>query len=1097
VVVAAGGDWTSDAPRVLARGSADPQGRFRLVLDDEPSSHDRPTLWVIRPGLLVARRPIDRDATAGPVAIQLEALAKNPIEVTGPDGRPVANARVRPTTLLADPLAIPRPIADVASGTTGPDGRVELSSFRPEELTGVEVEANGFGTQPRAFRGPDGLADLGTKAVVLLPAGRVTGRVQADDPEAAKGLTVEVTSSVGGRGGLDVGSAEVVTDEAGRFEIPAIAAGHLLVRARPRPDSPDLPGRPIRRRLEAGKSIDLGLTLKRGVKVFGMVVEEDGGWPVAGAVSPVEPVAVRTDAEGRYEAFVPPGLVSTRLLGVPRPYVGLPAFFGPRPVVVPPAIAGFELPRIEVERGAEVRGWVVNEDERPVAGAKVVASWTLFDGRTRAPMTASTMTRVDGSFLIGPLDPDASVQLEASSEGFSTPEPVTTRPSEGRPARVAVAAADDQAPVGRVVDEAGQPVVGASVRIWATAGPAEGASLVAFDGRGELRTDAEGRFRGPKRLGPARQYRALAVLDGRIPARTRAVQGDGTGTLTFPDLVLRREHRRIPVEGRVVDRRGEPVSGARVRASGEVVTSDGVASGPDGRFRIEAVADSEGFLFVQHAGHRFLGRAIEPARGPFELTLTRLDEPPGPALQARTLPPDGLALARQLLQPYADRVWNQGDAATRIRVLERLASLDPDQVRTLLDQGEIGDLDLADHLRHAVSTALAKRLEEATPVVEAIRDPEWRSLARLEQVDARPDRPLGTRLDDVDRALQDARTIRDPSRRVVAQARVACRWVELGRSDRARRLLRTLRPMAEELACGTLGACARSEVVSCLSRVEPLEALALAEDLIDPATYDHCRLEIALALAGRDAVAGARLVEELRDARSLARALPRLCHAYALDAPEAARRWVARVERDDPGLAAYAVGMMGLGTLPRDRAGALGLLTEAFDRLERLASVGTTPPGSIRDPASIAAALLPAVERVDPSRLAEFFWRAVSFPGPRTGPRVRLDAERVLFLARYDRDVAETLFEPLLAKASSVAEADFPPFLAAARVLDPKLGPRIVAELPDAPDTSFTQPKNEATLILAGLLARPSPACWTAAVADLLELWTPEAPGAP
>src|SRR6185312_13196736 len=149
------------------------------------------------------------------------------------------------------------------------------------------------------------------------------------------------------------------------------------------------------------------------VRVAGVALDALDGRPIQGAVisvipsGPAEPSRVRTDANGRFEAFVPAGLVSHRVLRVPAPYLCPPSFLGPRPVEVPPAIARFELPKITLDRGSDIRGSVLDERGRPVSGARVEASWTMFDGRVRAARSEFATSMGDGSFVLGPVAPDA------------------------------------------------------------------------------------------------------------------------------------------------------------------------------------------------------------------------------------------------------------------------------------------------------------------------------------------------------------------------------------------------------------------------------------------------------------------------------------------------------------------------------------------------------------------------------------------------------------------------------------------------------------------------------------------------------------------
>ncbi len=1102
-VIAAGGSWDDEAPAPLGRTSADAEGRFSLRLEADPEGRDRPTVWAYRPGFVAASAPIDRDAAAGsPVRLALGAPAHAGFTVAGPERRPVAGARIIPRRLARGDLDVPEALGRLAGPTTDGEGRAVVTAFRPEELVGVRVESAGYGVQLRDFRGRDGQADVGDKPVELTATGRVVGRVVAEDPKAVAGLTVHVGSTAGGR---PIGVAGAITDGSGRFEVPAIAAGDLTIRARPRAGSPDLPGRLARRSLAPGGSAEVEIPLRRGVRVFGSARDGRDGRPVAGVVvavlpsGPAEPLRLLTDADGRYESYVPAGTATHRVLKVPAPYLPPPDFLGPRPVDVPAAIAGLELPAIVLTRGVDVRGTVVDEDDRPAPGARVEASWTLFDGRSRVPRSATASARPDGSFDLGPVDPEAELAMVARSGAGATASPVAVRASDGRPARLTVVGPDDVAPVGRVVDPEGRPIAGASVRIWSTgrsaSGPAEAGSLVHFDGKDELKTDARGRFRGDRLLRRDRTYRAMAAADGHLHDRTPPARPGPADFLTFPDLVLHREPCRMAVEGRVVDRRGRPVAGASVRTSADGPCSPRATADPAGRFRIEGVPEGRCFLFAEAEGFRFDGRAIDPAGGPFELILTRGDEAPSTSMTTRPIAPPPPGLARRVLAPYADRVLSDGDHASRVRTLELLARVDPARVLELIRSGGVEDPGFADHLRAVAGVKmLASGVDAAMAIVEGIGDGEFRVLGYLDAAAALPATARALRGDWTERALRDARAISNPSGRVVALARVAGRMLDLDMPDRARRLLDEARPLAESMAGATSGGRARGAFAECLARVDPANALAMTEDLVDPGAFDRCRLRIARSVARRDPAMAGRALASLRDPRSMARALPALCHALAPVDPDLALRLIEHAGGDDPCLPPYALGMMALAVSDTDKPRATAWLREAFDRLSDLADAGPSPPGAPHDPADVAAALLPAAERVDPGLVPELFWRAVSLHAPRPVPDDRSEAVLALLLARYDRPVALAIFGPLTARALEAPESDLRPLIAAAAVLDPALALRIIDELPEAPDLTFHRPRNVARLALADALARGAPACWDDALGHFLHLWTADAP---
>ncbi len=709
-------------------------------------------------------------------------------------------------------------------------------------------------------------------------------------------------------------------------------------------------------------------------------------------------------------------------------------------------------------------------------------------------------SKADGSFVLGPVAPDAEVSLVASSRDASTEETLTVRPSENKAVELTVVETDAVALGGRVVGLDGRGVAGASVRIWALdrspGGSIASSAAVRFDGSDDLKTDADGRYRTPRRLSVGREYLALASGTGHQPGRTRPHRPTGLESATFPVLTLAAEPARVAIEGRVVDRKGRPVPGASVRTSSDGPCCRRATTGLDGWFKLADVPDRRSFLFAEAEGFRFFGRPIEPARGPFDLTLTALDENPERGMTTLPKAPGDPVLARRVLAPYAERVLSEGDHASRIKALELLARIDPRRVLSLIEARGVDDPWFADHLRHAASCSLTpSEPDERRAIVEAIRDLEWRVLAALDAADALPVSAKSLKRECVEHALRDARAIGEPASMVVSLARVADRLIDLGEEALATKLLDEARPVAGSLASTGAGGHARIEFAERLARVDPAKALALTEDILDPGAFDRCRLQIARRLASRDPAKAAKVLESLRDPRSLARDLPALCHALAQSDPTLARQLIAKSRGDDPCLPPYSLGMMALAVSSKDRPTATAWLREAFDRLSKIATTGPPAPNAPHDPATVAAALLAVAERVDPKLVPECFWRAVSLHAPRPGAEARSDALLALLLARYDREVARTLFEPIATRALATDEADLAPLLAASAVLDPSLAVRLVEALPEAPDLSFHHPKNEARLALAAALARGTTACWDDAVSRFLRLWTDSTPG--
>jgi hypothetical protein len=138
-------------------------------------------------------------------------------------------------------------------------------------------------------------------------------------------------------------------------------------------------------------------------------------------------------------------------------------------------------------------------------------------------------------------------------------------------------------------------------------------------------------------------------------------------------------------------------------------------------------------------------------------------------------------------------------------------------------------------------------------------------------------------------------------------------------------------------------------------------------------------------------------------------------------------------------------------------------------------------------PTNPAALILPLVERIAPDRLAEVFWRAVALH-----PRVDIDREDLLrtsfignevtLLARYDREVASVLFEPMdcyvrsvVARKGDIAELT-PSAIAGKACLDPRAAVALLESLPPSrypsvlSDTTRTE--------LAEALGQPAAERW-------------------
>jgi hypothetical protein len=285
----------------LARTTTDAQGRFRHQAPSTDPKYEIWTLWAYRPGASLAAQAVG--STEGlprpgsPIRLTLGPPRSAAVQVLDPIGRPVEGALVRPGYFQIDvdrgggfglsySLPIPAEIVGRLAARTDARGVLELAGLPPGVISHlVHIEAPRFGEQtvlPAA--GKDR-----RRTARLAPIGRLVGHVLGPDPGRARGIRIEVTTSLNGPGrvGFDPeGHAEAVIDELGRFEFPALAVGKVRLTLHPRDGGRDrdlpTPGVAI----EAGKNCEVTIPLpwaNRLRTVAGRVLDQHGR-AVAGAV---------------------------------------------------------------------------------------------------------------------------------------------------------------------------------------------------------------------------------------------------------------------------------------------------------------------------------------------------------------------------------------------------------------------------------------------------------------------------------------------------------------------------------------------------------------------------------------------------------------------------------------------------------------------------------------------------------------------------------------------------------------------------------------------------------------------------------------------
>ncbi|QSQ21290.1 carboxypeptidase regulatory-like domain-containing protein [Pyxidicoccus parkwayensis] len=277
----------------------------------------------------------------------------------------------------------------------------------------------------------------------------------------------------------------------------------------------------------------------------------------------------------------------------------------PEPRTLPGPAVPSPLPRGELS----VRGRVIDSEGRPVPGVQVSATRTMpgeslsqlpcdeespevplassecavdpevlqqlvMQERGGAPVLAQTTTGADGTFQLDKL-PEGMVALWAIGEDYSTMEPEVAAGSEG----VELVLTQGLVLAGRVVDEQGAPVVGATVTLFHQQ----------HSRYFTQHTHEDGRF-GFDSL-PAGEYGLVASSPGLMPVHLSDVTNeDLTEIILYPPR---------QAKGRVVLADGSPAPGAEVRVQDLSIRSE---VDVEGRFTLGPLAPGNYMVFAERDG---------------------------------------------------------------------------------------------------------------------------------------------------------------------------------------------------------------------------------------------------------------------------------------------------------------------------------------------------------------------------------------------------------------------------------------------------------------------------------------------------------------
>ncbi len=330
-------------------------------------------------------------AADSPLVIELERGAVIEGRVTWSDGTPL--------TIPANVLVA----GDFQTSTPVVDGRFTIRNVRPGKVT-LSVTASGF-----PMRGDSVDVTAPSNEVVLkLPRyGSIEGRVvEREGQRPVKQFSVSLEQ----RGGFRSPGTRPFTADDGRFVFEDVAPGTVDVVA----TSPGY-ARATTTAVEVpeGKPVKVEISLERAGTVAGRV--HSGGRPLAGAtvISGGESYGrsasmKETDANGEY-------VLDTLSAGSHEVTVRKQGYVS-RSITVNVEVGKEVRGDVELSRGRELHGRVIDAEGKPVAAAEVFPSRS--GGRGRFEYSSNITTDAEGAFRIEGLG-DEVYKISARKQGYA------------------------------------------------------------------------------------------------------------------------------------------------------------------------------------------------------------------------------------------------------------------------------------------------------------------------------------------------------------------------------------------------------------------------------------------------------------------------------------------------------------------------------------------------------------------------------------------------------------------------------------------------------------------------------------------------------
>lgn len=341
------------------------------------------TIWCYAEGRQIAAAsvyPQVKRASRKPVEFALKPVSDTGFDVKTTAGAAVPNARVEPFHFLASSYdIIPEPLRKIIGTKTNENGRALLSAMGREGFLTVQVAAEGYGIQKLRLK--DSAQEPAVRTITLRPTGRVEGRLISDNPEVIRNAKFYVSQD-DYRGKHTYGTALVVTDLEGRFVVPEFPEGKIeLAPGAINHAFPLRPRIPSKLQVYAGDTTTVEIPYEATVRLHGRVQTKTDSKPIDGGLVSVSFGSFRqrehvfTDADGRFEVNVLPGLVRQQLISLPEKYADWTEDGAGwlRRINVPGNADSFELPPLELVENLKRTGRLLNADNQPVSDVMIMA----------------------------------------------------------------------------------------------------------------------------------------------------------------------------------------------------------------------------------------------------------------------------------------------------------------------------------------------------------------------------------------------------------------------------------------------------------------------------------------------------------------------------------------------------------------------------------------------------------------------------------------------------------------------------------------------------------------------------------------------------